>query len=460
MQLPTSQTLTLVLVLLLTPSVKAETTAEDLDLILEQFDESIQTTLPPTTELEATPWSSRFVFSGVFSELFSYSPYPHKTPAGFKLHGLRNLQSTFQLTADAVITDSIKVKVSGWLSFDAVYTLSDYDSRFSSELIDEHEKELELAETFISVELSSDLDFSFGRQILVWGKADMFRVNDLWNPADSREPNLASGKSAKLPLFMSRLDYSANDWNITAAVTHEYWHEKTPVYGSEFYPYNFIPPPFEDQKDRWEQSSYGVSASRSFTGIDLGLYTGSYVKDYNQIGMSSDTVTRKMARIQTIGAAAEMAAGNWLFKVDSSFLHGLEYYLVDDEGEDRFDLLIGVDYSGFTNSRISFEAVNRYLFDYSDATASQENTPPKDLLIWALRYSRYWLGETLQLEGIAYTGGIDFSKGSAQKVSLKYQLLDDLLVSGGVIFYQSGDTYLTDFIGKNDLVFLQFKYTF
>lgn len=438
----------------------AGSATDDLDAILKGFDAPADETPVPAPVGPGDESESAFSISGTFSELFSHNLHNHVTPAGYEVKGVRNVKSRLDIDGDLFISEKVRGRFSSWMSYDLIYTLADYDDRFSSEIVDEQEKELELGEMYLTLGLSPEVDFTFGRQVLIWGKADMFRVNDIWNPIDNREPDLVRGGGSRLPLLMSRLDYYHHDWHLTAALSHEYRHAKTPVFGSDCYPYEFRPAPFEDSGRGLERSSYGVAATCRLTGTDIGGYLGSFLQDYDQVGLTSETLYQKVSRVQMLGAAMEMAQGHWLFKFESSLVHGLEYYSLPGETKDRFDLLIGSEYSGLQDSRITLEIVNRYLFDYSSEIASRDDTPRKDTLIWALRYSRNFLRDRLNLELVAYAGGVDFSKGAAEKISFHYALTDAWQFSSGLFLLQSGDTYLTRNIGKNDVFFMSLKYFF
>jgi hypothetical protein len=121
---------------------------------------------------------------------------------------------------------------------------------------------------------------------------------------------------------------------------------------------------------------------------------------------------------------------------------------------------LGTDYTGFANTRLSLEVVNRHLFQLDSDVANKYDTPRKDALIWAARIARSFQNDNFECILISYAGGITFSQGAAQNVSLKYKINDMLAISAGYIFIQSGDNYLMENVGKNDRAFCKFNYTF
>lgn len=439
-----------------------DTTPLDVDAILQGFDTfpafSDKTTAVAPKQRQKNE-ADIISLSGSLSQHLFYSPKKHVTAAGYRVHGLRSLKTRLNLTADAILSDRWFATINSWMFYDAAYS-SRGKEQFSSEMVENYEKEWEIGESFIKGRISSSLDISFGRQVVIWGKADLFRVNDMWNPSDNREPGLVDSHFNRLPLLMTKADYFPGDWQVSAIITHEYRHDKEPVFGSDFYPYNFKIPPFEYVENNIENSSYGIAASRCYTGLDVGFYAGSFLQDYDLVGLTPEVPRRLVSRLKMAGTALEKAAGQWLFKAETAIIDGLSYYSVADKDKTRFDTLIGLEYAGFQHTRLSLEMVNRHLFDYPQHLAERDDTPAKNSFIWAIRAARSFLRDRLGVVFLCYSGGIDFKKGSAQKLTLRYSLSDSLLVTCGVLLLQSGDTYLTRNIAENDTVFAQLKFTF
>ncbi len=395
--------------------------------------------------------------SGLISEDFFYSPKNHVTPAGYRIYGLRSLKTRLALTMESKLSDNNFLKVNGWAFYDYAYRKKGLEL-FSAEVVDEYEKEFELGETYLRVKLTDSFDITFGRQIIIWGKSDFFRVTDLWNPNDTREPGLSDFEFNRLPLLMTKADGYLGPWRLSAIISHEYRHDKTVVFGNDFYPYDFPAPDYEDKNNGAENSSVGLATTRCYPGFDIGIYGGSFVKDLDIVGLKADTPKRYSSRIAMLGAAAEKATGHWLLKSEAALVGGLQYYSLAGEEKLRLDTLAGVDYTGFANSRLSFEMVNRHLFDYESEIAERDDTPSKNSFIWTFRAGKSFLRDKLDLVFLSYNGGIDFSKGSAQKLSAKYRFSDSFQLSTGYLLVQSGDNYLTRNIGENDTFFLQLRY--
>jgi len=438
----------------------------DLDEILQAFGtektptvSNIPDTPEPRPEHEKIDDFPNTTLSGGFSHLISYAPFQHTTAAGYPVHGLISCKPRLNLALETKFSTSLFAKISGWAFYDFAYTMQGYN-HYPPVMIENYENEIELGETYIRKRLSTHFDISAGRQVAVWGKSDFFRVVDLFNPIDNRERGLDDIEFKRLPLWMTQLDSYFAPWQMSTIVTHELRNNKEPVFGSDFYPYNFQAPPYESKSNTLHNSSWGISAERSYQGIDVGLYYGSFLKEFELIGLTTEMKERKYSRLTMVGGATEKTVHNWLFKIEAALINGLQYYSLPGQTKTRLDTLFGTDYTGFANTRLSLEIVNRHLFQLDSDVTDKYDTPHKDALIWATRIAKSFQNDNFEFILISYAGGITFSQGAAQNVSLKYKISDMLAISAGYIFIQSGDNYLMENVGKNDRAFCKFNYTF
>ena len=65
-------------------------------------------------------------------------------------------------------------------------------------------------------------------------------------------------------------------------------------------------------------------------------------------------MSMKHARIKMYGAAVNVASGNWLIKGETALFDGLKFANLSEETKSRFDLMLGAEYSGFTDTTLSF----------------------------------------------------------------------------------------------------------
>ena len=187
----------------------------------------------------------------------------------------------------------------------------------------------------------------------------------------------------------------------------------------------------------------------------------------------------KHARVKMYGADVNAAFGNWLIKVEAAWFDGIQFFnyphitgnLPDTEitiqpGKkySRIDTLGGIEYSGFKNTMMSLEMVNRHLRDYEDrfnqfqmldmlASEVEQNE-----LQTVVRLAKNFLNDTLLLEVIA--SWYARSGGSFQRFSAEYDITDNTKIIGGTALYQSGDHAGFTNIDDNDRIFLEGKFSF
>jgi len=174
------------------------------------------------------------------------------------------------------------------------------------------------------------LDIKLGRQIVVWGKSDNIRVTDVLNPLDMREPGLTDIEDLRLPVATSRLDYYIGDWNLTGIVIHEIRFNKSPEYGSDFYP-SSTPPPYEDKPgSRCKNTEYAAAINGIFSGWDISFYWADFYNDTPHMELVSagppPQIEWKHARLKMFGAAFNQALGNWLLKTEAAYIDGFKFF--------------------------------------------------------------------------------------------------------------------------------------
>ncbi|MCP4367652.1 MAG: DUF1302 domain-containing protein, partial [Deltaproteobacteria bacterium] len=275
------------------------------DDILEGFDDEIKESDPERRKDEFKP--SIFSLNGDAKLGASYN-FAHDKPQGNETNwrGLSRLRGELHLKFSAKFSDLWQARVSGKGAYDFAYSIKGRDD-FTDEVIDGYEKELELGETYLQGILTKNFDVKIGRQIIVWGKSDNIRVTDVLNPLDMREPGLTDIEDLRLPVAMSRLDYYIGDWNLTGIAIHEIRFNKTPEYGSDFYP-SSTPPPHEDKPDsRCKNTEYATAINGVFSGWDISLYWADYYNDMPHIELVAaglpPQIEWKHARLKMVGAA-------------------------------------------------------------------------------------------------------------------------------------------------------------
>ena len=439
----------------------AETSEEE---VLEGFEEETEDDQREVAEKEYLPsWLS---LDGFFKLGSTYNLYSHKA-AGTDTDwgGLSRLRAELELELNAKLSDTWQARLSGYGFYDLAYTINGRNN-YTRQVLNNYESEVDLGESWLMGSITKDLDIKAGRQIVVWGKSDNIRVTDVLNPLDFREQGITDLEKIRLPITMTKLDYYLMGLNLSGIAIHEVRWNKNPVFGSDFFPF---PEPLPTSKDpssglTIENTQFGLALQGIFRGWDASLY-GAYYFDQNpHLAFKSSgfppRFKQKRARITMAGAAFNIALGNWLLKTEAAYLDGIRFFNGGTKDYNRTDVLLGFEYSGFNETVITVEAANRHINNYDNKLDEEPDTEQQDRFVSALRITRTFLNETLQLTLLAQTFGLTGDDGAFQRFTAEYELTDALELTGGVIFYQSGDLPRFKDIDDNDRVFLEMKYHF
>ncbi|MCP4695895.1 MAG: hypothetical protein GY862_03450 [Gammaproteobacteria bacterium] len=313
-------------------------------------------------------------------------------------------------------------------------------------------------EAYLQGSLAKHLDLKIGRQIVVWGKSDNLRVSDVLNPLDGRERGMVDIEDLRRPLFMSKLDYYHGNWNVSALAIHEIRFNKTPVYGSDYYPFARPQPPEAVPDSGGANTEYALALNGIFSGWDLALYRARFFDDQPyRATLPGGAGELRHSRLTMTGLAANIAMGNWLFKGEAARFDDVRYTELPGEANKRSDFLLGVEYTGFHDTALSLEAVNRHLH-LSASNLADVNLKKRDEFQGAFRYQGDFMHSRLHLVLLAAVMGN--GGGGFTRFTAAWDLADALTVTGGLIVYRSGNTIPFNAIGDNDRLFAELKYSF
>ena len=385
-------------------------------------------------------------------------PEPNSDKPDYR--GLRKLRLYLQLEYQYDLTPSTRFFADSKVSRDLAYQYLDREE-YSKEYLQAYEQEIELRETFLSTSIGSDIDLKFGRQIKVWGKADLLSVVDVLNPTDNREPGLIDIDDSRLPVTMTQLDYYTGNWNLNLVVIHEIRFGKSPEFGSEFYFSDTESPPEEIPTE----PEYGLALNGYFTGWDLSFYAAGIYNDQGRadgsfqpmLDLFPDRVVHD--RLQMVGTAFSAVEGSWIVRGEIADVQGLRFTNFSKIFS-RQDHVLGVEYSGVPDGVLSLEVSWEWIREFEQALEEDPNEQEQSTVATAIRFQQDFLNQTLSFNVIAFQFGEFGSSGSSQRIGLDYDWADGLNVGGGVLLYHEGDTSYSKRIANNDRLFADLKYSF
>jgi hypothetical protein len=335
--------------------------------------------------------------------------------------------------------------------YDAIYSSSwsDYDTTPK-----DYEHEINLNEAYISGKINDNLDFKIGKQIVVWGKSDNIRITDILNPLDNRLPGLVDIKNLRLGKFISKFDYYNNDINYSLAILNENNFSKNPKFGSDFT--TSANSTENKPNDSLKNTGVGLSITGSTGASDYGIYfANTYIdKPYFENGaLQFDD------KINMLGGSINKVVDSYLFKFEVAFFDKIKYSGLTGE-KSRFDTLFGVEYSGITDGSLSYELALRNINNFENAINTVANQfTKKETYQQSIRFTQNYLNQTLDLTAIISLFGKKADDGGFVRVSLDYDIDDNISMSGGFIDYLGGSTAF-DGIKNNDRIFTKISYSF
>jgi hypothetical protein len=377
--------------------------------------------------------------------------------------GLSRLRSLLALEADIEAADWLEFYFSGYGFYDFAYSINGRDE-YTPQVLETYEQDLELTETYALFSPWSTFDFWFGRQIVVWGVSDNIRVTDIVNPLDRREPGMTDLEYMRLPVTMSRIDTALGQWRLSGMAVHEIRFDKNPVFGSDFFPFPAPLPPDDIPSNTLDNTEWMFSLGRTFSGWDIALYAADHYDDAAHIGKDAEdtnpTLVRNHARLTLLGAAANVALGNWLLKSEAAWQDGFEFFNAPGKTFSRFDVLFGIEYTGITETTLSVEVANRHINDFDGQLGQSPDLAQQDTFQSAIRIVREFLNDSMTCTLLAMAYGPLGEDGAFQRFQVDYDVIDDLIFTAGLVLYQSGDLPLFNTIGDNDRVFAEMSYHF
>ena len=408
--------------------------------------------------------------------------YAHDAPAPGQTdyRGLSKFRLALRLEMEIKPGDAWEMFASGQAFQDYVYNMRDQE--YPETVLDRHEKEGELREAYFRVTPTSSLDITLGRQIVAWGKSDSIQVVDIINPLDFREPGLTDISDMMLPVTLTKIDYYLGDWGFSAIAIHEVRFSKNPALGSDYNPvlgppvlpipvppYMFPNPQYVEEEipeDGGENTQYAVALNGFFTGWDLGFYWAQVFSEETHLeDIDSGPILNLRlvhSEITMTGLAVNVALGNWLLKSEAAQFKGYEFFNVPDRTFTRNDTMLGIEYSGLTDTTLSLEGVNRHWAGFDPKLELFPDSQAEDVNQYVFSYRGSFLREALDLVAVLAYYGKNAEQGSLQRYSATYELAEALDMTGGVVVYTpgEGENFLLVNAQDNDRVFLDLKWSF
>ena len=453
---------------------------DDIDSKIQSTD-NLDFSVPEKTNSKYNT-SSYISFIGAYNYAHTDNRSVAPGDSSMDFSGLSRSKFKAGLTIDVKHNDNWRSKLEAIVWHDASWEIRGKEG-YTQDVLDTYETFTDLREVYIQGSLTPNLDFKFGRQLVVWGKSDSIRITDVINPLDNRNPGIVDIEDLRLTEVITKFDYYFGSWALSGIIIHEPRLEIEAAFGSDYRPSDIfgMPIPYSNFPDRikpeWKiaNTQYALSLEGHFSGWDLSYYAAHVYSNQFSIKLNESGPVRFHELIDMFGIAGNVVSGPWLFKAESALNTGINYR--STTRKNRLDILIGVDYMGINDTVISLEIADRYIIDYESKMlkltlqeASSQNTFPdfvrKNSRSMALRstYSFNHNNATVTYLLLLNGGGVGRERldGGFQRLWIDYQYSDSISLNSGVIDYIGGHSPIPFYqaIKNNDRFFAEIQYDF
>jgi hypothetical protein len=356
-----------------------------------------------------------------------------------------------------------------------------YDPVYSSDGdFDNEAKTFRLWECYLTY-LAGNLYINLGKQAIRWGKGDEVNPTDNFTPEDWTEYLNLSRAERKMPVWMTKLNYSFYPYRLQAIWLPFFVPSRIPEAGSDWEPYIYrryrsSPLPItikrpERPAKSLENSVTAIKLTKSTSSFDISL---SYAYHYDELpslhlSMSGIgpppffipqyEVSQRYHRQHTIGSDFETVMGKvglraeFAYTIDDLFLSYSPQRPDTIVEKDVATSIVGLDYT-FAND---IYANVQYLFQcIPDHEKDMVNRSYEDSFI--ARVSRKFLHDTLLLEISSRI--CLFEPDYYYEFKCEYDINDSLKATVGYAQFFGPDDGTFGQYDENDQIFANLKYSF
>jgi hypothetical protein len=325
--------------------------------------------------------------------------------------------------------------------------------------------EIELRELYYDLKIKRHY-LTIGKQQIVWGKADGLKILDVVNPTNFREFLLDDFDNSRIPLWSVKADIDLKKLKLQLVWIPDQTYHDIPDPGATFFPGAFFPKPIpginvinnplNKPGHLFRDADAGIRVSSFVGGWDITLnYLYMYddfpvsKTDFSDSPIPTVTITPVYKRHHMSGATFTNSFGKFSVRGELGFFIDKFFSTTDASKRDGFFKstqvmgVAGVDYSGISNSLISVQVFEDYIFRDSPVAGRKQSQTFMSVLA-----NRSFKNETITAEIIgvqSITSGDGFIRPS-----LRYQYKSNLILKAGAdVFYGAANTFLGQFNNKS-----------
>lgn len=311
---------------------------------------------------------------------------------------------------------------------------------------------VELRDFYIDLSIS-DIDVRVGKQQIVWGQLDGFKLLDQVNPQSYQEFILEDFDQSRIGLWSTSVEFSIANTDIQLVYAPDTSVSELPnndgLFAFQAPRFRFgLPVPEEGAAiamdidkpgDPFADGVFAARLSKYIAGWDLALVA---IKGLDhtpvanlQISPTGASLTQVYKSRKLLGASASTTLGSFVFRGEMGyypkrFFNAGSGILLRSEELDQFTLAAGLDYIGPSGVFLSLQLISDKIFDAPADIARPDN----DFLV-SIVAQQYFRNETVRAETRLY-GANKISSDGLFRSRLTYIVNDETELSVNLdLFY-------------------------
>jgi hypothetical protein len=314
-------------------------------------------------------------------------------------------------------------------------------------------------------------NITFGRQIVVWGKADTQIITDVVSPRDNSDFIFIQLENSRFGQLMLSSDIYTKWGNFFIFVSPKPLTDNEPEKGTQYYleiP-GLIQITIRDDKPTFADTEYGIRWKQNLNKVDISFMAGYFFENTSIYHFSGiDYIKKKQVvekiyhTYEMIGLAASYVSGAYLYKIETAFKKRMSFQIFDIKqfnigavDKDILDLGIGVEYNANGRYQISGEISNRFIpgnterLLYTDKNSTSIYTT----------FSKDFYNETVAFEYIFFYHVQD--QNNFHQFRLTREIKDNFqLIASSTFFSMKDKESLLWFYRNEDRLSVEFRYYF
>lgn len=328
---------------------------------------------------------------------------------------------------------------------------SQYDDA-TAEARDEMRTDAELRELYLTWSADS-FEIRAGKQQQAWGRADYFRIVDVWNPLDLREfllPYFDNYSLGRQPRGMLITDYFGNTWEQQLIFAPERKATRLAPAGSDF-AVNGMPANLPAINEEGNGLDIGWRGKTFWAGNDIELYAFHGYHADHMLTMKNSLLIREQPKRDMIATSLARPLGDWVLRTDAA------HYLREGRQTDT-----GIEDSSRTSALVGFDRMkNEWIWNLQLAATHWHDKESNHHDVWESsisvdkNWSRYRLTTSLLWL-------VNLADDSSQlwRATVSYEFLPQWKVSlAGVSFNGKDSTQFGQF-DQQDRIMLSLRKDF